>query len=79
MTILYLFLLMLVSLACGVYIGARLRIKEKCNGIIIAKETERGITYELQFYGDPEIIALMDEVKFKVIPPNWSSQDKLGL
>lgn len=82
MTFFYIFMIVSLASALGFFIGARLRHKGRYAGVIIIKESSKGLMYELQVNGDPELLTLMDEVTFKIIGPDYSianSRNKLPL
>lgn len=82
MTLVYILVVATFAITLGIFIGARLGPKRRYAGVIIIKETSKGLKYELQVNGDPELLTLMDEVTFKIIGPDYSipdSRDKLGV
>lgn len=82
MTVFYIFIIASLAATLGLVVGIRMRHKRLYAGVIIIKETDKGLKYELQVNGDPELLTLMEEVTFKIIGPEYSvynSRDKLGL
>lgn len=62
---------MLPALLIGIVIGYRLRSAQPYHGVIKMVEREGTLVYTLELASDPELIVFQDEVRFKVIPPNY--------
>jgi hypothetical protein len=67
----YILIVVLPALLVGIVIGYRLRAAQPYHGVIKMVEREGTLVYTLELASDPELIVFQDEVRFKVIPPNY--------
>lgn len=66
------FIVLVVALLVGIYVGARLG-RDAYNGVMIIEETPNGAIFRLELAGDPENLVFQESVRFKVIPPNYEA------
>jgi hypothetical protein len=86
MSVLFIILLILAGMVLGVLIGSRLRKPVSYDGVMkIVEDKGGGIVYSLELADNPELLVFQEEVRFRVVPPNYEdlndllSQDKPGL
>lgn len=54
----------------GIFIGARLK-RNTYHGVIVCTESDKGMVYQLQLAGDPEMIIFEDSIVLKVVAPDY--------
>jgi hypothetical protein len=73
----YILIVVVPALLIGIVIGYRLRKGQPYHGVIKMIEREGTLVYTLELVSDPELLVFQDEVRFKVIPPNYEEMKEL--